>query len=426
MASRDAPFGREPRHHDLNFGFSIFLLRFFQQRLLLLLDFFTVRRSFLSRATHKNRNHRKRMSENSFSDGGEGGEGGGEGKKKEREDEEIVLVNESAERCKKCERNVLSNIDAFNSKFLPSSTTVSDNHNNNNNNNNNNKTTLSKEEEGEGEAALERARKCVQALKGMVQDLESVAEDVLMNMEMNNKKKKNDNNDNDNEDEEKKIRNIVRERKFAMKRVQSLFREAQAKKQRKDMEEETRKRDELLLRKQKHRQLRAGELPDSEESSIQAAKDSTDALRRARQMMYQELEKGETTLMQMSESSNTMKKTDSEYDTHSGTLKDGTQLIQTLEKQAKKERIVLLLGFFCFVTACLHVVLKRTPVLSRFHPRVYFSKSKNNDGNHRRKKIDNDEKSQSVRGESESAVLRREEYAYKATMSDEYHQKAEL
>ena len=361
------------------------------------------------------------MSENSFSDEGEGGEGGGEGKKKEREDEEIVLVKESAERCKKCERNVLSNIDAFNSKFLPSSTTVSDD------NNNNNKTTLSKEgeEEREGEAALERARKCVQALKGMVQDLESVAEDVLMNMEMNNKKRKNDNDDND--DEEKKIRNIVRERKFAMKRVQSLFREAQAKKQRKDMEEETRRRDELLLRKQKRRQLRAGELPDSEESSIQAAKDSTDALRRARQMMHQELEKGETTLMQMSESSNTMKKTDSEYDTHSGTLKDGTQLIQTLEKQAKKERIVLLLGFFCFVTACLHVVLKRTPVLARFHPRVYFSKSKNNDGNHHRKKIDNDEKSQSVRGESESAVPpRREEYAYKATMSDEYHKKAEL
>jgi protein transport protein SEC20 len=216
-----------------------------------------------------------------------------------------------------------------------------------------------------------------------------------------------------------------------MKRVQSLFREAQAKKQRRDVEEETKKRDELLLRKQKRRQLRAGELPDSEETSVQAAKDSTDALRRARQMMHQELEKGETTLMQMTESSNTMKKTDLEYDTHSGTLKDGSQLIQTLEKQAKKERIVLWLGFFCFVTACLHVVLKRTPVLARFHPRLYFSKTKNNDTNHHHKKIDIDEKKSHHQSESESGKNppppRREEYAYKPTMNDdEYNQNAEL
>ena len=105
----------------------------------------------------------------------------------------------------------------------------------------------------------------------MVQDLESVAEDALMNVGMNvNSSSSNDKN-------EEKIRNIVRERKFAMKRVQGLFREAQARKQRRDMEDETKKREELLLRKQKRRQLRAGELPDSEETSIQAAKDSTDA-----------------------------------------------------------------------------------------------------------------------------------------------------
>ena len=362
---------------------------------------------------------------NSFSaDGGEGGK-----KKKgdhEGEEEIVALVRESAEKCKKCERNILSNIDAFNSKFLTTPKTKT--------------TTVSSEEEEEegeeGEAALQRARKYVQALKGMVQDLESVAEDVLMNVETNfssSRRRSTTTTDgfDENNDCEEKIRNIVRERKFAMKRVQSLFREAQAKKQRRDVEEETKKRDELLLRKQKRRQLRAGELPDSEETSVQAAKDSTDALRRARQMMHQELEKGETTLMQMTESSNTMKKTDLEYDTHSGTLKDGSQLIQTLEKQAKKERIVLWLGFFCFVTACLHVVLKRTPVLARFHPRLYFSKTKNNDSNHHHKKIDIDEKKSHHQSESESGKNppppRREEYAYKPTMNDdEYNQNAEL
>jgi hypothetical protein len=112
-------------------------------------------------------------------------------------------------------------------------------------------------------------------------------------------------------------------------------------------------------------------------------------------------------------------------------LKDGSQLIQTLEKQAKKERIVLWLGFFCFVTACLHVVLKRTPVLARFHPRLYFSKTKNNDTNHHHKKIDIDEKKSHHQSESESGKNppppRREEYAYKPTMNDdEYNQNAEL
>lgn len=360
---------------------------------------------------------------NSFS--ADGGEGGKKKKGDKQGEEEIVaLVKESAEKCKKCERNILSNIDAFNSKFLTTPKTKT--------------TTVSSEEEEEGEegeAALQRARKYVQALKGMVQDLESVAEDVLMNVETNfsSSRRRSTTTDgfDENNDCEEKIRNIVRERKFAMKRVQSLFREAQAKKQRRDVEEETKKRDELLLRKQKRRQLRAGELPDSEETSVQAAKDSTDALRRARQMMHQELEKGETTLMQMTESSNTMKKTDLEYDTHSGTLKDGSQLIQTLEKQAKKERIVLWLGFFCFVTACLHVVLKRTPVLARFHPRLYFSKTKNNDSNHHHKKIDIDEKKSHHQSESESGKNppppRREEYAYKPTMNDdEYNQNAEL
>ena len=348
----------------------------------------------------------KRMSGgNSFSDRG----GGQEEEEEEEEEEEILLVKESAEKCKKCERNVLSNIDVFNSKFCQ--TTVSDN-------------TIVEE----GEAALERARKTIQTLKGMVQDLESVAEDALMNVGMNvNSSSSNDKN-------EEKIRNIVRERKFAMKRVQGLFREAQARKQRRDMEDETKKREELLLRKQKRRQLRAGELPDSEETSIQAAKDSTDALRRARQMMHQELEKGETTLMQMSESSNTMKKTDLEYDTQAGTLKDGTQLIQTLEKQAKKERIILWFGFFCFVTACLHVVLKRTPVLARFHPRVYFSKSSDSGSNH--EEIDIDEKNSHRQRSSDSdnqqnqnenlPPPRREEYAYKATMSNKYNQNDEL
>ena len=121
----------------------------------------------------------------------------GGGQEEEEEEEEEELTRKSRGECS--ERNVLSNIDVFNSKFCQ--TTVSDN-------------TIVEE----GEAALERARKTIQTLKGMVQDLESVAEDALMNVGMNvNSSSSNDKN-------EEKIRNIVRERKFAMKRVQGLFR----------------------------------------------------------------------------------------------------------------------------------------------------------------------------------------------------------
>jgi len=307
--------------------------------------------------------------------------------------EDDVVVREILEKCKKLERAVLMNVDEFNKELLllissPRTTTTT--------------TTI--------EMKLERARKGVQSLKRLVSDLESMTEDILNDDDDSLSLLANDTNTNI-----EKIRANVMERKFALKRVQTIFREAQARKQKIDTEEETKKREELLLRKQKRKQLRAGEIPDSEEASVQVAKDSTEALRRARQIMHRELEKGETTLMQMSESTNTMKKTNLEYDTHSGTLKDGTKLIQSLEKQARKERIVLWLGFFCFVTACMHVVLKRTPVLARFHPNVYFSNNKNY--HHRRKSnkpaaaVDEDAQHSLENNSNNQEELKREEYA---------------
>jgi len=80
------------------------------------------------------------------------------------------------------------------------------------------------------------------------------------------------------------------------------------------------------------------------------------------------------------------------------------------------------------------VVLKRTPVLARFHPRVYFSKSSDSGSNH--EEIDIDEKNSHRQRSSDSdnqqnqnenlPPPRREEYAYKATMSNKYNQNDEL
>ena len=49
-------------------------------------------------------------------------------------------------------------------------------------------------------------------------------------------------------------------------------------------------------------------------------------------------------------------------------LRGGGKLLARLERQAVTERLVLWGGFACFLLACAHVALKRTPVLARFHP----------------------------------------------------------
>ena len=138
---------------------------------------------------------------NSFSaDGGEGGKKKGDN---QGEEEIVALVKESAEKCKKCERNILSNIDAFNSKIFDDTEDK----------NNNGLVRGRRRRRRRGEAALQRARKYVQALKGMVQDLESVAEDVLINVETNfsSSRRRSTTTDgfDENNDCEEKIRNIV-------------------------------------------------------------------------------------------------------------------------------------------------------------------------------------------------------------------------
>ena len=104
-------------------------------------------------------------------------------------------------------------------------------------------------------------------------------------------------------------------------------------------------------------------------------------------MMHQELEKGETT-MQMSE-----RKHDEKNGLgvrHPGRNVERWNATHSDIGKAGKEggAIILWFGFFLFGTAVC-TVLKRTPVLARFHLRVYFSKSSDS-SNH--EEIDIDEK----------------------------------
>ena len=109
--------------------------------------------------------------------------------------------------------------------------------------------------------------------------------------------------------------------------------------------------------------------PASEAAALALAAQSTDSLRRSRALMGEELEKGRRTLAAMEESRATMRKTGDEYaGDQRDALAGGGRLLSRLERQAVWERRTLWCGFVCFMLAAAHVVLKRTPVLVRFHP----------------------------------------------------------
>lgn len=122
----------------------------------------------------------------------------------------------------------------------------------------------------------------------------------------------------------------------------------------------------------------AGSKPDkpTDEAGVMGlADDATAGLRRARAMMAEELDKGRRTLAAMAESRATMKKTGDEYTgDQASALGIGGRLLKQLEIQAVRERVVLWGGFACFMLAALHVVLKRTPLLVRFHPLWWIRK----------------------------------------------------
>lgn len=111
------------------------------------------------------------------------------------------------------------------------------------------------------------------------------------------------------------------------------------------------------------------------QGAVAAATEATASLRRARAAMAEELEKGRATLAAMAESRATLKKTGDEYEgDQSAALGSGDRLIAKLERAAKLERLVLWVGFACFCLAAAHVILKRTPVLVRFHPLWWIRK----------------------------------------------------
>ncbi|KAL9259046.1 hypothetical protein AKJ16_DCAP06689 [Drosera capensis] len=94
-----------------------------------------------------------------------------------------------------------------------------------------------------------------------------------------------------------------------------------------------------------------------------AAESITDSLRRARQIMTQEVQRSTNTLATFEESTGVLKKAEKEYDGHSSLLMRTRNLLSTMQRQDVLDRIILAVGFILFTCAVLYVVSKRIGLL---------------------------------------------------------------
>ncbi|XP_031116442.1 uncharacterized protein LOC116020103 [Ipomoea triloba] len=94
-----------------------------------------------------------------------------------------------------------------------------------------------------------------------------------------------------------------------------------------------------------------------------AAEGITESLRRTRQMMIQEVERSESTLMTFEESTVVLRKAESEYKGHRSLLMRTRNLLSTMQRQDVIDRVILVVGFLLFALAVLYVVSKRIGLL---------------------------------------------------------------
>ncbi|XP_077210590.1 uncharacterized protein LOC143846064 isoform X2 [Tasmannia lanceolata] len=94
-----------------------------------------------------------------------------------------------------------------------------------------------------------------------------------------------------------------------------------------------------------------------------AAESITESLRRTRQLMVQEVDRSAGTLMTFEESTNVLKKAESEYKGHRSLLMRTRRLLTAMRRQDVLDRVILVIGFLFFTSAVLYVVSKRVGLL---------------------------------------------------------------
>ena len=202
------------------------------------------------------------------------------------------------------------------------------------------------------EARMGDARACLRDARAIVEEMREIMRDA--------------------HDGERKLKmsHAVTERSEALENTRGILRHAaleRAAMERKRIDEE---RDALLLGSG------TSEMDRIKASGAMAiSSEATEGLRRARQMMATELEKGEKTLAALEESTATMERTGVEYSNQHAKLKSGRRLITTIERQTIMDKVILWFGFSMFLLVVIHILWKRTPLIARFHP-LYRSKVK--------------------------------------------------
>lgn len=95
----------------------------------------------------------------------------------------------------------------------------------------------------------------------------------------------------------------------------------------------------------------------------EAAEGVTESLRRSRQMMIQEVERGATTLTTLDQSTETLRKADFEYKGHRSLLMRAKQLLKVMRRQDVLDRIIMVAGFLFFSIVVLYIFTKRIGLL---------------------------------------------------------------
>lgn len=96
---------------------------------------------------------------------------------------------------------------------------------------------------------------------------------------------------------------------------------------------------------------------------VSAAESVTESLRRTRQIMVQEVERSENTLVTFEESTSVLRKAESEYKGHRSLLSSTRKLLSTMSRQDVMDRLIMVIGFLIFLSAVLYVVSKRVGLL---------------------------------------------------------------
>ncbi|CAM6129824.1 unnamed protein product [Calypogeia fissa] len=139
-----------------------------------------------------------------------------------------------------------------------------------------------------------------------------------------------------------------------------------------NMEKAAKEERELLLGGGEEATIRRRNL-QTQAGMASAAESITDGLRRTRQLMVQEVERGINTIQSLDDSNVTLRRAKDEYQGQRSLLNRTRQLLTSMTRSDVMDRVILIVGTFFFLSVCTYITLKRFGVLRlmRSTPPIY-------------------------------------------------------